>query len=377
MYPFSADIYAARNQWYVASFSRDVTREPLERWLLDEPVVLYRTEAGAPVALEGRCAHRQFPLGEGKLVGDNIQCPYHGFTYNPDGACVRIPSQARAPENCRIKSYPTVEKWQWIWIWMGDPARADPALIPDHDEMGLTDPEFVSAVVYHEEIEARHQLLHDNLLDLSHVAFLHGSTLGGGSEATAVAEYPRSEGPNWIRSDRLVRKTMVPPHFAHYLGYGGECDRYMPMFFYMPALHVGMDDYRYPAKDEQSVGESFGKLLVHHAATPGRRNTTHYFFATARNFGRDADAEMIAAFNAVIREDSWGLEHVERMLRAMGERVPADFNARADTQQLLARRKMEHLILSDLEGAEIPPPPNFRLKDALDRLYAPEGAPSA
>jgi phenylpropionate dioxygenase-like ring-hydroxylating dioxygenase large terminal subunit len=370
MYPFSSDVYAVRNQWYVASFSRDVTRKPLERWILDEPVVFYRTEAGAPVALEGRCAHRQFPLGEGALVGDNIQCPYHGFTYATDGRCVRVPSQDRAPQNCAIKSYPTVEKWRWIWIWMGDPALADPALIPNHDDMGLTDPEFAAVEVYHEEIEARHQLLHDNLLDLSHVAFLHGSTLGGGSEATAIASYPQSKGPNWLRSDRLIRKTQVPPHFAHYLGRGGECDRYMPMFFYMPALHVGMDDYRVPAKDETSIGESFGKLLVHHAVTPARRNTTHYFFATARNFAKDAEAEMVAAFNAVIREDSWGLAAVERMLRALGDRIPPDFNARADTQQLLGRRLMEQLIVDDMAGSDLLSPPDFSLKDALERLYA-------
>lgn len=370
MYPFATDVYAARNQWYVASFSRDVTRQPLERWILDEPVVFYRTEAGEAVALEGRCAHRQFPLGQGTLVGDDIQCPYHGFTYARDGRCVRIPSQPRAPEACRIKSYPTVEKWKWIWIWMGNPDLADPALIPDHGDIGLTDPDFVSAEVYHEEVEARHQLLHDNLLDLSHVAFLHGKTLGGGNESTAIASYPTSEGPNWLRSDRLVRKTQVPPHFAHYLGRGGECDRYMPMFFYMPALHVGMDDFREPAADEKSIGKSFGKLLVHHAITPARHNTTHYFFATARNFGRDADEAMLAAFNAVIREDSWGLESVERMLRALGDRIPADFNARADTQQLLGRRKMEQLIQADADGAAPLPPPEYSLKDALDRLHA-------
>lgn len=370
MYPFSTDVFAARNQWYVGSFSRDVSRAPMERWILDEPVVFYRTEAGEAVALEGRCAHRHFPLGEGKLVGDNLQCPYHGLTYAPDGSCVRIPSQTIVPASCRIKSYPTVEKWRWIWIWMGDPKLADPALIPNHDDMGLTDPDFVSTEVYYEEIEARHQLLHDNLLDLSHVAFLHGNTLGGGNEHTAVDSYPQSEGLNWVRSDRLMRKTTVPPHFAQYLGYDGVCDRYMPMFFYMPALHVGMDDYRYPSDGEKTLGKSFGKLLVHHGVTPARRNTTHYFFATARNFGRDADKEMLAAFNAVIGEDSWGLARVEKMLRAMGDRAPTDFSCRSDRQQLLTRRMMEKLIIADNAGAELIAPPRHNLKDSGDIFFA-------
>lgn len=366
MYPFSSDVFAVRNQWYVASFSRDVTRRPLERWILDEPVLLYRKQTGEAVALEGRCAHRHFPLSEGKLVGDNIQCGYHGLVYGPDGNCVRIPSQGNVPASCRIKSYPTVEKWQWIWIWMGNPQLADPALIPDHHSMGLTDPDFVSAVVFHEEMEARYQLLHDNLLDLSHIAYLHGNTLGGGSEASAVSSYSQSDGPNWVRSDRVLRKTTIPEHFAKYLGRSGLCDRYLPMFFYVPSLHVGMDDYRHPIDDPNVLGESFGKLLVHHAVTPARRNTTHYFFATARNFGRDADEEMVAAFNAVIREDVVGLEGVERMIRAMGDRLPADFIIRADKQQVLTRRKLEAMVAADQAAGPQLAFPAFHLKSAGD-----------
>src|SRR5579864_1437757 len=107
VYPFQDDLYAARNQWYIAAFSRDVGREQLlERWILDEPVVFYRTVAGDAVALEGRCAHRHFPLSKSNLQGDNIQCAYHGFTYNSTGACVHIPAQERIPAACRIKAYP-------------------------------------------------------------------------------------------------------------------------------------------------------------------------------------------------------------------------------------------------------------------------------
>ena len=378
MYPFESDAFAMRNQWYVASYSRDVSRKPLQRWILDEPVVLFRKQNGAVVALEGRCAHRHFPLAEGTLLGDTLQCRYHGLVYDSDGSAVRIPSQPAATSRCRIKSYPTIELWDWIWIWMGDRDRADPTLIPDHYDMGLTDPEFLTTIVCHHLLEARYQLVHDNLLDLSHVAFLHANTIGGGSEGTATSNYPRSSGPNWARSDRLLRKTILPPHYGRHMGASGECDRYMPIFFYMPSLHIGMDDFRRPSNSPDALGESLGKLLVYHAVTPARRNTTHYFAAAGRNFGRDADEEqMVAAFNAVIDEDVFGLQAIEQMVREMGDRLPPEFSTRADTQQVLIRRKLESLILSDGDGAVAEPPLRFQLKSLGDTLFAERRRESA
>ena len=349
MYPFATDLFAARNQWYVAAFSREVSRKPMERWLLDEPVAMYRTESGEVVALEGRCAHRHFPLAEGTLVGNDLQCPYHGFTYSPDGQCIRVPSQERTPRNCRIKAYPTVEKWRWIWIWMGDPALADPALIPDHGSIGLEDDGLITDEVLYEELEARYQLIHDNLMDLSHVAFLHRNTLGGGSDSSAEAKVIETEGENWMEGERVVRGIPTTPHFAGYLGYDGLCDRSIGQRFYLPALHHGWDIYAY-ADRHPEAGKVFGKLMVYHGITPGRRNTTHYFFATARNFGLEAQEEMRAATSAVIREDVWGLAHVERMIRELGDRRPPEFSARTDTQQLLARRKLEKLVAREQEA---------------------------
>ena len=350
MYPFSTDVFAARNHWYVASYSRDITRNPLARWLLDEPVVLYRKENGQVNALEGRCAHRHFPLAEGRLVGDNLECPYHGFTYGPDGQNVRIPSQERPSAKCRIKSYPVVERWRWVWIWMGDPDLADPAMIPNHEEIGLDNPDLITDEVLHEEVGARYQLIHDNLMDLTHVGFLHQNTLGGGSEASASAKVRETEGENWMEGERILRDIPTTPHFAGYLGYDGPCDRIIGQRFYLPSLHYGRDKYAYPS-DHPEAGKIFGKLLVYHGITPARRNTAHYFFATARDFGREAQEEMRAATTAVIREDVWGLAHVERMLRSLGDSVPAEFSARSDTQQLMARRKLEKLIISEKEGA--------------------------
>ena len=107
MYPLPEGCFAPRNQWYVAAWSKDIGREPIERWILDEPVALYRRESGEPVALHGRCPHRSFPLGKSRVFGDNIACGYHGIQFRPDGSCAGIPSQRIASPTASSAPAPT------------------------------------------------------------------------------------------------------------------------------------------------------------------------------------------------------------------------------------------------------------------------------
>src|SRR5947208_10186817 len=109
-----------RNSWYVAAWDREVSRRPLARTYLDEPVVLFRKEDGTPVALQDRCCHRYLPLSRGKLEADRLRCGYHGLLFDADGKCVEIPGQANIPPQAKVRAFPTQERVGWIWIWMGD-----------------------------------------------------------------------------------------------------------------------------------------------------------------------------------------------------------------------------------------------------------------
>jgi nitrite reductase/ring-hydroxylating ferredoxin subunit len=80
-----------KNTWYVAAAAHELGRAILKRTIAEEQIVLYRTEAGAPVAMLDMCPHRHAPLSLGRLVGDNIECGYHGITFDCTGKCVRIP----------------------------------------------------------------------------------------------------------------------------------------------------------------------------------------------------------------------------------------------------------------------------------------------
>ena len=224
MYPLADGLFAARNQWYVAAWSSEVTRTPFERMILDEPVAFYRKQDGTAVAVHGRCPHRSFPLGKGRVVGDDIQCGYHGLTFRPDGSCAAIPSQDHIPKVCRIGVYPLAERWQWLWIWMGDPALADESLIPDHFDIGLTDPRYKTAGDIYHFVNGRYMLLHDNLFDLTHIGYLHKDTFGEGAEADQVPLQASGEG--WIESRFEQPDIACPPFFSAMVGYEGQVTRH-------------------------------------------------------------------------------------------------------------------------------------------------------
>jgi len=140
---------------------------------------LYRTGAGAAVAVAGRCPHRRFPMVRAAVVGDALQCGYHGWTFDCSGACTRIPSQEQyVPAGFKLRTYPVVEKWQWLWIWMGDPALADVSHIPDHEQLHLEYSPWEASIGGVEPLAGRFQLMNENVLDLTHVTFVHAATIG-------------------------------------------------------------------------------------------------------------------------------------------------------------------------------------------------------
>lgn len=84
--------------WFVVTPSRRLRSKPLGIKLLGRPIVLARMQDGAVVAMEDRCPHRQYPLSAGRIVSDGLQCGYHGWTFGPDGRCIKVPGQT--PDAC-------------------------------------------------------------------------------------------------------------------------------------------------------------------------------------------------------------------------------------------------------------------------------------
>ena len=271
-----------RNAWYVAAWDHEIGRDLKRRLLLGEPVLLYRTVEGRPVALEDRCCHRQAPLSMGKLAGDIVQCPYHGLQFDPSGRCVGVPSQDRVPPAARVKAYPVVEKNRWIWIWMGDPAKADPALIEDFH--WLDDPAWRFGGSYL-KVEANYLLLVENLLDTTHLPFLHPTTLG--TDAFARSEFEVTREGDRIQVARWLMDKPPAPFHQQMGGFpdGMNVDRWQ-ITHYGPPSFVKLDVGSAPAgagarQGDRSRGMNMWNL---NAITPETEKTAHYFYAQAYNF---------------------------------------------------------------------------------------------
>jgi vanillate O-demethylase monooxygenase subunit len=274
-----------RNAWYVAAWDHEIGRDMLRRIILNEPVVLYRTVEGKPVALEDRCCHRQAPLSMGRLIGDVVKCPYHGLEFDSSGACVKIPSQERIPPSARIKSFPVIERNHWIWVWLGDAAKADPGLIEDFH--WLDDPGWGFGGNYL-HVDANYLLLVENLLDTTHLPFLHPSTLG--TDAFAKSEFEVTREGDRIKVARWLMDQPPAPFHKQMGGFpdGMNVDRWQIAHFGPPSF-VKLDVGSAPAgagarQGDRSRGMNMWNL---NAITPETEKTAHYFYAQAYNFKLD------------------------------------------------------------------------------------------
>ncbi len=271
-----------RNAWYVGAWDHEVGRDMLRRIILDEPVVFFRREDGVPVALEDRCCHRQAQLSRGKLIGNIVQCAYHGLQFDHTGACVKVPSQDRIPASARVRAYPVVERNHWIWLWTGDPAKVDPGLIEDFHWMDDPGWRFGGSSLH---VEANYLLLVENLLDTTHLPFLHPTTLGTDDFARSEFEVAR-EGDRIKVTRWLMDKPPAPFHkrmggFAD----GVNVDRWQ-VTNYAPPSFVKLDVGSAIAGTGARQGDrSQGMNMMNlNAITPETERSAHYFWAQAYNF---------------------------------------------------------------------------------------------
>lgn len=166
-----------KNAWYVAAWSDECNETILARTLLGKNTVIFRDKGGVVHALEDRCPHRGVPLSCGRVIDGNIQCGYHGMTFNGEGKCVSIPAMDRIPQVINVLRYPVIEQDGLIWIWLGSPELVNERAAPPRWE--FHDPETgwpYRKNTFH--IKCNSQLVIDNLMDLTHLPFVHGKTIG-------------------------------------------------------------------------------------------------------------------------------------------------------------------------------------------------------
>lgn len=343
MYPFKEGCFAPRNGWYVAAFCEEIGEELLSRWILNQPVVLYRKQDGTAVAVDGRCPHRHFPLGASKRVGDAIQCGYHGITFDAGGKCTFVPSQEKIPGVYSIKSYPLIERGLWAWIWPGDSDKVDEALIPTLEEIGFAASGMYNKAFYSHEVQGRYQLLNDNLLDLSHLGYLHGTSIGTPDDA-ATPEV-RDINDRRVSSRRTMRNTPLTAFLEKALQFDGPVDRISGMDFYFPGFHAGIAE-TLVSESHPRAGEVIQASRIWHAVTPATKHTANYLFAMGST---DADGveRMVEDLKPVVDEDVFATVEIEKIVQTM-DALPPELMLKSDGTAVLGRRKLQEMM--DLEA---------------------------
>jgi vanillate monooxygenase len=340
-----------RNCWYAAAYDVELKRNLVPRTIAGRNLVLYRRQDGRAVALENACWHRLLPLSEGKLEGDNVQCGYHGLVYNSEGRCVFMPSQKTINPAARVRSYPVVERHRFVWVWPGDPALADPDLVPDLH--WNDDPEWAGdGKLIH--LKCGYKLIVDNLMDLTHETFVHGQSIG----QSAIAEVPFevTHGPNSATVTRWMKDVDPPPFWKMQLEWkrqepAGRVDRWQIINFQPPstiAIDVGVAPTGTGAPEgDRSEGVN-GYVL--NTMTPETATTCHYFWAFVRNYNLHDQR-----ITTLIREGVSGVfGEDEVVLAAQQQAVEANpdkqfYNLNIDGGAMWARRLIDKMLADEAE----------------------------
>lgn len=348
MYPFKPGSFAPKNCWYVVANRQDVGRELLGRTVVNTPLVIYRTQGGEAVVLDGRCPHRHFPLAKSHLEGDTVRCGYHGFVFDASGQCVEVPSQDHTPRACRVRKYPSVEHGLWLWVWVGDEDKADPALLPSLTEIGLEGEGLTGHPLIRREVACRYQLLNDNLFDLSHLAYLHGTSIGTPENASTPEELVKR--PGFVSSIRRIKDAPVPATMWESLEGYQTIDRAMGMASYLPGFHAGTTEVSIPAGHPTQGGERLMWNRVYHCITPCTPRTTLYHFAIATS-GNSDPAALKAALDPVIDEDVFASEEIEKIIDLYDGNPPPELMVKSDTNAVEGRRMIQAMMDAEAAGS--------------------------
>jgi phenylpropionate dioxygenase-like ring-hydroxylating dioxygenase large terminal subunit len=343
MVPGSAEF--PRNQWYVIAYSRELGRTLLHRECLGDPIVLFRSESGTPVALFDRCPHRGMPLSKGKLTGDGLQCGYHGFEFGTDGKCTKIPSGGGLPAKMCVAAYPLTERAGWIWIWMGTATLADTSLLPNHEEMGMEGTGWYADPGIHVEVKANYLLPLENLADATHITYLHHGLIDTGNVASMP--YRLEVDDRKVKVTRDFVNEAMPPILAHVFHLRGErITRTLELTTFVP--NVVMIRNSFIEVDVADPQQRVNTLLV--AVTPGNAKHTHEFSAFGNNYPQQHPTRF-DDLKTILMEDVVAIEEIQSMFDRLGEPLCPEISVRSDEPAIRVRRLITQMIQREREGA--------------------------
>jgi phenylpropionate dioxygenase-like ring-hydroxylating dioxygenase large terminal subunit len=346
-----------RNAWYVAAWDREITRALKPLTILDERIVVYRKTSGQVVALEDACPHRKLPLSMGRLHGDHLECGYHGLTFDATGKCIRIPCSDYIPKGARVHSYPVESRYGLVWIWMGATELADPSKIVPVAHWGESGWGTNSGDAM--TVDAHYLFVTDNLLDPSHVAWVHPGSFG---DAACESEPVTVEATGYsIVASRWMRGVEVAPFYAPFVKFRGLCDRLQYYEVRFPS-HAIIKAIIVPAGSGGPDAEHHPQVFVmdsYNFMTPVDADQTRYYWFQIRNFAPEDPAvsnQMTDSVRSIFEEDRAILKAVHQGFKQ--KRTP-NIDIAIDSAPLRFRRRLNQLIAAEraAETADAAPAP--------------------
>jgi vanillate O-demethylase monooxygenase subunit len=326
----------------------DIGEKPLGRQICGEKMVFFRGPEGKVAAMEDFCPHRGAPLSLGTVKDGQLTCGYHGLVMGHEGKPVSMPGQRVAGFPC-VRNYPAVERYGFIWVWPGDAQLADDKLI--HHLEWAVNPEWAyGGGMYH--VNCEYRLMIDNLMDLTHETYVHGSSIGQ-KEIDEAPVNTKLEGEEVVTS-RFMENIMPPPFWRAALR-GNELaddvpvDRWQICRFTAPShvlievgvAHAGKGGYNADPRYKASS-------IVVDFITPETETSHWYFWGMARNFKPDDPAltETIREGQGkIFSEDMEMLERQQKNLSAHPDRQLLKLNIDAGGVQ--SRRILDKIILQE------------------------------
>lgn len=348
-----------KNIWYMTGWSHDFEIGKItKKRLIGEDLIFYRQIDGTLVAMEDKCCHRLAPLSSGQIEGNDIRCMYHGLKFSADGQCNEIPQQPEAVISKKIcvRTFPLVERHGGAWIWMGDKEKANPDTIPNFK--GPDTPEF-PMIADRKYINTNYMFMNDNLLDLSHVAYVHKDSFGKGDDESnrAFAELaPKTTIlENGVRVERWAKgKAAIPPYMAELLP-EGEYEHYSWYDFVAPGFFL-LNTRTYPAGYIDKYGddlvnqESVFSEYSCQAVTPIDEDNICYYFALG------ADSRF---------------SQLKQMYNELGHLAFGEDSLMLEAQYKIVKKNPDQKLMNLAMDA---PVANFRAM--MDKMYKSETTPS-
>ncbi|WP_372731512.1 Rieske 2Fe-2S domain-containing protein [Novosphingobium sp.] len=340
-----------QNAWYAGAWDYELTADNMmARKILGKGLVFLRTSDNKITVLRDRCSHRFAPLSKGRREGDCVRCMYHGLVFDADGKCVWEPSRKGVSPNTDVQMFPAVERHRLVWVWMGDAEKADPALIPDCHHH--SSPEWASVPKY-AHFKANYKLVLDNLLDFSHLSYVHENTLGG---STTIAD-TRPKVEQTDSGVKLTRWYLNEQEFAPYLRgferFTGPIDRWNIYHLSTLSNHFSMAAGSAPANTGAPEGKIAPDAMVFHShqlITPEDEHNTHYFWTYGHNFlldNTELTNGLAERVSAGFLEDREMIEAQQRIVDESGD-DPMAFIL-VDNALTLGRRLIDEKIAEEAD----------------------------